>query len=58
MALRRAFDAMTADPDFQADAAKLGYEVTLRRGEDLQRSVDRLMATPKAIIDKTLAYTK
>jgi tripartite-type tricarboxylate transporter receptor subunit TctC len=56
-ALRRAFDAMTEDADFRADAAKLGYTVTLRRGEELQRSVANLMATPKAIIEKTLAFT-
>ncbi len=42
MALRRAFDAMTADADFQADAAKQGYQVTLRRGEELQATVDKL----------------
>ena len=57
-ALRHAFAAMTEDADFKADAAKLGYVVTLRRGEEIQQSVARLMATPKAIIDKTIALTK
>jgi tripartite-type tricarboxylate transporter receptor subunit TctC len=56
--LRRAFDAMTADADFQADAAKQGYQVSLRRGEELQATVDKLMATPKATIDKVVTLTQ
>ena len=57
-ALRRAFDAMTADPEFIAEAEKLGFKVTLRRGEELQATVAKMMATPRDIIEKTIALTK
>ncbi len=57
-ALRRGFDAMTADPEFIAEAHKLGFHVTLRTGEELQQTVAKMMATPKAIIEKTIALTK
>ncbi|HWG05476.1 MAG TPA: hypothetical protein VG271_10720 [Beijerinckiaceae bacterium] len=51
-ALRRSFDAMTADPAFLADAKQMGYHITLRKGEVLQNFVDQLMATPKSVIDQ------
>jgi len=56
-ALRRSFDAMMADPDFQADAKKLGYVLTLRKGEVLQAFVDQLMGTPKDVVEKLKALT-
>ena len=57
-ALRRGFDAMVADPDFQADAAKLHYTLTLQKGEALQSIAERLMATPKEVVDKVQSLTK
>jgi tripartite-type tricarboxylate transporter receptor subunit TctC len=57
-ALRRSFDAMMADPDFQADAKRMGYELTLRKGEVLQGFVDELMATPKDLIEKVQELIK
>ncbi len=57
-ALRRSFDAMLADPEFRADAAKLNFRLTLRKGEDLQEIARRLMATPKATVERVLSLTK
>ena len=44
--LRRAFDAMAADPEFRADADKRGLDVTPARGEGLSEIVNRTIATP------------
>ena len=44
--LRRAFDAMAADPEFRADAQKRGLDVTPARGEALATIVERTIATP------------
>src|SRR5258705_9201720 len=44
--LRRAFDAMAADPEFRADARKRGLDVTPASGEALTRIVERTIATP------------
>jgi tripartite-type tricarboxylate transporter receptor subunit TctC len=44
--LRRAFDAMAADPEFRADADKRGLDVTPARGEALATIVERTIATP------------
>jgi tripartite-type tricarboxylate transporter receptor subunit TctC len=44
--LRRAFDAMAADPEFRADAEKRGLDVTPARGEALTEIVNRTIATP------------
>src|SRR5262245_24956956 len=44
--LRRAFDAMAAEPEFRADAQKRGLDVTPARGEALAAIVDRTIATP------------
>jgi tripartite-type tricarboxylate transporter receptor subunit TctC len=44
--LRRAFDAMAADPEFRADARKRGLDVTPARGEALATIVERTIATP------------
>ncbi|HLQ90800.1 MAG TPA: tripartite tricarboxylate transporter substrate-binding protein [Xanthobacteraceae bacterium] len=44
--LRRAFDAMMADPEFLADAQKRGFEIIPARGEEMQEVVNRTIATP------------
>ena len=49
--LRRAFDAMTRDTDFLADAQKLRLTVAATSGEALQKIVEDTVATPPAIID-------
>ena len=57
-ALRRSFDAMMADPAFLADAHKLKFHITLRKGEALQSFVDQLMATPKSVVEKVKELTQ
>jgi tripartite-type tricarboxylate transporter receptor subunit TctC len=44
--LRRAFDAMVADPEFRAEADRRGLDVTAARGEALTDIVNRTIATP------------
>lgn len=46
--LRRAFDAMTKDPDFLADAKKADLEVPPTTGEKLQDMVAAMMASPRS----------
>lgn len=53
--LRRAFDAMTKDPAFLADAAKSKMQVTPQPGEDLAAIVARSAAMPKAVLERTAA---
>src|SRR5581483_5381314 len=43
-ALRHAFDLAVADPEFKADAAKAGLEVSPISGSDLQAYVERVMS--------------
>jgi len=44
--LRRAFDAMAADPEFRAEADKRGLDITPAKGEELERIVNRTIDTP------------
>ena len=53
--LRRAFDAMTADPAFLRDAEQMRLTVTPMRGEEVARDVDALYATPADVIAKAKA---
>jgi hypothetical protein len=46
-ALRAAFDATMKDPEFLAEAASLNFEVAPVGGEELQRRVEKVLATPK-----------
>lgn len=46
--LRRAFDAMTADPDFLADAVRLHEEVRPVTGAELERRVQFILDAPPA----------
>jgi tripartite-type tricarboxylate transporter receptor subunit TctC len=48
-ALRAAFRATMADPEFRAEAANANFEVNPVYGEDMQRVVEQIMATPKEI---------
>ena len=56
-ALRAAFDATMKDPDFikQAEAAKIDIEPV--RGEDMQKLVAEVLATPKHLIARAKAIT-
>jgi tripartite-type tricarboxylate transporter receptor subunit TctC len=53
--LRRAFDAMTADPVFLRDAEQMRLTVTPMKGEEVARDVDALYATPADVIAKAKA---
>jgi hypothetical protein len=54
-ALRSAFDATMADPDFIAEATGRSLEVNPVKGADLDKLLDRLYATPSAILAETRA---
>jgi tripartite-type tricarboxylate transporter receptor subunit TctC len=57
-AIRSAFSAMSMDPGFRAEAAKLGLLVDKpRSGEMLQQDVLTLYATPKKLIERLVAIT-
>ena len=51
-ALRAAFAATMKDPEFLAEAAKLGFEVDPVLGETMQRIVEKVLATPKDVAAK------
>ena len=54
-ALRRAFDATMADPDFVAEATARGLEVNPVKGADLDKLLVALYATPPAVIAEVKA---
>jgi tripartite-type tricarboxylate transporter receptor subunit TctC len=57
-ALRRAFDAALKDPAFLAEAEKLKLEVSPVNGEEVDKLIAELYATPKDIVDETRAAIK
>jgi tripartite-type tricarboxylate transporter receptor subunit TctC len=50
--LRKAFAAMTKDPDYLKDSAQAGLDVSLVEGEKIQKIVEELTATPPDIVAK------
>ena len=54
-ALRRAFDAMAADPAFLSDAAKLRLTVTPMTGGAVARDIAALYATPADLVARAKA---
>ena len=50
-ALQKAFLDMIADPDFKADAAKLGLDVSPVQGDEALRMIDKLSASPPELLD-------
>ncbi len=52
-ALRDAFWVAVNDPQLLAEAEKIHMEILPARGEDIQKEVAELAATPKAIVDLT-----
>jgi tripartite-type tricarboxylate transporter receptor subunit TctC len=54
-ALRSAFDATMADPDFIAEATARSLEVNPVKGADLDRLLERLYSTSSAILAETKA---
>jgi tripartite-type tricarboxylate transporter receptor subunit TctC len=49
-ALRRAFDAVMHDPDFVAEARKLGLEVRPFGGDDVQKLVAEISVSPADVV--------
>jgi tripartite-type tricarboxylate transporter receptor subunit TctC len=54
--LRRGFDATMRDPEFLAEAAKMQVDVSPSTGEDVQKLVARIYATPKPVIDRVKKF--
>jgi hypothetical protein len=53
-AIRRAFTRALQDPDLLAEASRLKLDIEdPMNGADLQATVERLMATPPEIVEKT-----
>jgi tripartite-type tricarboxylate transporter receptor subunit TctC len=50
--LRKAFDATMADPQFQADAAKMRVDVSPLPGATVQELVQKFYAAPKPIVEQ------
>lgn len=55
-ALRRAFDAMVKDKDFQAEFERAQVELTPRTGEELQKLVEDLVRMPPDLLAKVKAH--
>jgi len=51
-ALRKAFDDMVKDKEFLADVEKAKMELAAVGGDEVQALIERVAATPKAIIDR------
>jgi tripartite-type tricarboxylate transporter receptor subunit TctC len=57
-ALRKAFDQVVADPEFVAMMKKRNLTLAPMSGENVQKNMARLMATPKAIVLKLQEATQ
>ncbi|MGE5538505.1 MAG: Bug family tripartite tricarboxylate transporter substrate binding protein [Gemmatimonas sp.] len=55
-ALRKAFDGAVADPEFRAEAAKLGVDVTPINGHEVQRIIAALTSTSPEVVARARAY--
>jgi tripartite-type tricarboxylate transporter receptor subunit TctC len=56
--LRSGFDKMMIDPDFKADADKLGIEVDPTGGAQLQAAVNDMFALPKDVVNRAKELLK
>jgi tripartite-type tricarboxylate transporter receptor subunit TctC len=54
--LRRAFDATMKDPEFLAEAKKIKADVDPSTGEQVQKLVDQLYATPKPVVERAKKF--
>jgi tripartite-type tricarboxylate transporter receptor subunit TctC len=50
--LRRAFDATMQDPEFRAEAERLQADLAPMPGEEVQKLVARLYATPRPVVER------
>jgi tripartite-type tricarboxylate transporter receptor subunit TctC len=51
-ALRKAFLETTKDRDFLSDAAKANLEIAAASGEEIEQNIEKLFATPPAVVAK------
>jgi len=51
-ALRAAFDAMMTDPDFVEDAKKTGLTLEPVSGEEIEKLIAEIQATPQEVVDR------
>jgi hypothetical protein len=51
-AMRKVFMETIADPDLQADAARMQIDAEPTSGEELQKAIDAMYATPKDVVDR------
>jgi tripartite-type tricarboxylate transporter receptor subunit TctC len=54
--LRRAFDATVADPEFVAEAGKMQADLAPASGEDVQKIVTDIYATPRPIVERAKRF--
>jgi tripartite-type tricarboxylate transporter receptor subunit TctC len=57
-ALRRAFDMAVKDKDLLADAEKLNQEINPFTGEEMQKTLADVYATPRPLIERLANATK
>lgn len=57
-ALRKAFMATLADPALLAEAKKMRIDITPTSGEDVQKLLSRLYATPKGVVESVAKALK
>jgi tripartite-type tricarboxylate transporter receptor subunit TctC len=55
--IRHAFDATLKDPDFLADAEKALLEVDPVTGEEMEQTLKRAYASPKALVQKAAEFS-
>jgi tripartite-type tricarboxylate transporter receptor subunit TctC len=54
--LRRAFDATVADPEFLSEAGKMQADIAPMKGEDVQKLVAEIYATPKPVVERAKTF--
>jgi tripartite-type tricarboxylate transporter receptor subunit TctC len=55
--LRLAFETAMADPDLLYNAKKIGLEVGMVKGDQLDKLIHQVMATPKGLVSRFKNYT-
>jgi tripartite-type tricarboxylate transporter receptor subunit TctC len=50
--LRRAFDATMQDPEFRGEAGRIQADLAPMAGEEVQKLVERIYATPRPVIER------
>src|SRR5262249_42841692 len=53
--LRQAFESVMRDPEFLADAEKQHLETAFVRGEEIEKLIDRIFASPPEVIARAVS---